>query len=232
MEGGLVKRDEPLLVNTGDGEGAGMGAKAVLAKEAALNGGVHTNDVLNTLLPPLSLEDESGNTWKQFCSNIKSTRDDVFELQDNLDNALSKRQARNYGICPVREDLYSQCFDELLRQITLEMSERGLVLLRIRDEIRMGLSAYQTLYLNAVAFGTRKAVEAETTVEDLQVRVKELEKQRDRLKGLSLDLQDKTKVVESRETGKTQDALDQQLKERDFIQRQNAQLSEFLKTQQ
>ena len=92
------------------------------------------------------------------------------------------------------------------------MPERGLVLLRIRDEIRMGLSAYQTLYLNAVAFGTRKAVEAETTVEDLQVRVKELEKQRDRLKGLSLDLQDKTKVVESRETGKTQDALDQQLK--------------------
>ena len=132
----------------------------------------------------------------------------------------------------MREDLYSQCFDELLRQITLEMPERGLVLLRIRDEIRMGLSAYQTLYLNAVAFGTRKAVEAETTVEDLQVRVKELEKQRDRLKGLSLDLQDKTKVVESRETGKTQDALDQQLKERDFIQRQNAQLSEFLKTQQ
>ena len=58
------------------------------------------------------------------------------------------------------------------------------------------------------------------------------EKQRDRLKGLSLDLQDKIKVVEEREIGKTQYALDQQQKERDFIQRQNAQLTEFLKSQQ
>ena len=32
---------------------------------------------------------------------------------------LTQRQARESGICPVREDLYSQCFDELIRQVTL-----------------------------------------------------------------------------------------------------------------
>jgi hypothetical protein len=33
--------------------------------------------------------------------------------------------------------------DELIRQVTVECGERGLLLLRIRDEIRMTLSAYQ-----------------------------------------------------------------------------------------
>jgi dynein light intermediate chain len=36
--------------------------------------------------------------------------------------------------------------DELIRQITIECAERGLLLLRIRDEARMRIAAYQTLY--------------------------------------------------------------------------------------
>ena len=42
--------------------------------------------------------------------------------------------------------LYSQCFDEVIRQVTIECPERGLLLLRVRDEIRMTIAAYQTLY--------------------------------------------------------------------------------------
>ena len=36
--------------------------------------------------------------------------------------------------------------DELIRQVTIESPERGLLLLRVRDEIRMTLDAYKTLY--------------------------------------------------------------------------------------
>ena len=36
----------------------------------------------------------------------------------------------------------SQCFDEIIRQVTLSESERGLLLLRVRDEIKMTISAY------------------------------------------------------------------------------------------
>ena len=43
---------------------------------------------------------------------------------------LQQRQARETGICPVRRELYSQTFDELIRQITIECAERGLLLLR------------------------------------------------------------------------------------------------------
>lgn len=52
-------------------------------------------------------------------------------------------QARETGICPVREELYAQCFDELIRQVTINCAERGLLLLRVRDEMRMTIAAYQ-----------------------------------------------------------------------------------------
>lgn len=52
-------------------------------------------------------------------------------------------QARETGICPVREELYAQCFDELIREVTINCAERGLLLLRIRDEMHMTIAAYQ-----------------------------------------------------------------------------------------
>lgn len=36
--------------------------------------------------------------------------------------------------------------DELIRQVTIECPERGLLLLRVRDEVKMTIAAYTTLY--------------------------------------------------------------------------------------
>jgi len=35
---------------------------------------------------------------------------DVINLQEQLDKTMQERQARETGICPVRRELYSQCF--------------------------------------------------------------------------------------------------------------------------
>lgn len=70
-------------------------------------------------------------------------------------------KARETGICPVRRELYTQCFDEIIRQVTINCAERGLLLLRIRDEMRMTIDAYQALYCSSIAFGMRKALHAE-----------------------------------------------------------------------
>jgi hypothetical protein len=52
-----------------------------------------------------------------------------------------------------------QCFDELIRQITINCAERGRLLLRMRDNIRMTVATYQKLYESGVAFGmVRKSV--------------------------------------------------------------------------
>lgn len=76
---------------------------------------------------------------------------------------MQVRQARETGICPIREELYAQCFDELIRQITINCSHRGLLLVRVRDELRMSIQAYQTLYESALAYGMRFALKGEQT---------------------------------------------------------------------
>ena len=121
-----------------------------------------TEDILNSILPPREWT-EDGQLWVQYVSSTPATRLDVINLQEKLDQQLQLRQARETGICPVREELYAQCFDELIRQVTINCAERGLLLLRVRDELRMTIAAYQTLYESSVAFGMRKA---------LQVRIK------------------------------------------------------------
>ena len=64
--------------------------------------------------------------------------------------------------------------DELIRQVTINCAERGLLLLRVRDEIRMTIAAYQTLYESSVAFGMRKALQSEQGKSDMERKVNEL----------------------------------------------------------
>lgn len=49
--------------------------------------------------------------------------------------------------------------DELIRQVCIGSPERGLLLLRVRDEIRMTIDAYKTLYESSVTFGVRKQLQ-------------------------------------------------------------------------
>jgi len=57
---------------------------------------------------------EGGQLWVQQVSSTPATRLDVITLQDELDRRLQQRQARETGICPVRRELYSQCFGNIL----------------------------------------------------------------------------------------------------------------------
>lgn len=63
--------------------------------------------------------------------------------------------------------------DELIRQVAINCAERGLLLLRVRDELQMTLRAYQTLYESSVAFGMRKALMAEQGKSELERKVRE-----------------------------------------------------------
>ena len=89
-------------------------------------------------------------------SHEPASRIDVARLREMLDQKLLERQARDSGLCPVREELFGQCFDEIIRQVTLDLPERGLLLLRVRDDIKQTNSAYQTLYESSVTFAMRK----------------------------------------------------------------------------
>ena len=109
-----------------------------------------------------------------------------------------ERQARESGICPVREELFSQCFDEIIRQVTLSEPECGLLLLRVRDEIKMTIAAYQTLYQSSVTFAMRKQLQAEHGKADLEKRITELEAKKTKQENKVIELKSKLEAIEKR----------------------------------
>mmetsp|Transcript_3049 Transcript_3049/g.5540 ORF Transcript_3049/g.5540 Transcript_3049/m.5540 type:complete len:242 (-) Transcript_3049:157-882(-) len=172
----LVKYDNPTLVSTTkDKRSKDKSAKKKDLPPVEQKAGLtQTEDILNSILPPREWT-EDGQLWVQYVSSTPATRLDVINLQEKLDQELQRRQARETGICPVREELYAQCFDELIRQVTINCAERGLLLLRVRDEMRMTIAAYQTLYESSVAFGMRKALQTEQGKSDMESRIQGLE---------------------------------------------------------
>ena len=79
-------------------------------------------DALNRLLPPKKITDKD-QEWVQYVTCTPVAKSDVVSLQENLDRRLQTEQARETGICPIREKLYTECFDELIRQITLKVEK-------------------------------------------------------------------------------------------------------------
>lgn len=78
--------------------------------------------------------------------------------------------------------------DELIRQITLSQPERGLLLLRVRDELHMTLSAYQDLFVSSRDYDPYKNVlkesyqnyqEMEKKYKSLVETVKAMQEERD-----------------------------------------------------
>ena len=62
-----------------------------------------------------------------------------------MPNCSSDRRATPAYV-PSERTSARQCFGELIRQLTLDGPERGLLLLRVRDEVRMTVDAYKVLY--------------------------------------------------------------------------------------
>lgn len=182
-----------------------------------------TDEILNSILPPREWT-EGGQLWVQQVSSTPATRLDVITLQEELDRKLQQRQARETGICPVRRELYSQCFDELIRQVTINCAERGLLLLRVRDEIRMTIAAYQTLYESSVAFGMRKALQAEQGKTDMKNQIEELEADKVELERQVNELKAKCEQIEKRAQEQRQVEEKKHSEEIQFLKRTNQQL--------
>ncbi len=146
-----------------------------------------------------------------------------------LDEKLQERQARENGICPVREELYSQCFDELIREVTLESAERGLLLLRVRDEVRMTIAAYQTLYQSSITFGMRKTLQAEQGNAELAAQIEALEADKKKLSASLADQKGLCEAIEKRiqeNKSATEKKMDE---EKQFLKFQREHLEQFLK---
>ena len=142
---------------------------------------------------------------------------------------MSERKARESGICPVREELYTQAFDELIRQVALEGPERGLLMMRTRDELRMTIDAYKTLFASSVAFGIKKQLQAERGIPELQAQVDEARAEKDRLVLEVTELRSQVDITEKRETERKAADDKRRKEELDFLKYQGQHLDSFLK---
>ncbi|XP_060897870.1 axonemal dynein light intermediate polypeptide 1-like [Labrus mixtus] len=88
-------------------------------------------EILNAILPPREWTDGT-QLWVQRVSSAPCTRTDVIHLGELLDTKLHQRQARQTGICPVRRELYSQCFGE--KEALIFVITEAIVLTRIEDQ--------------------------------------------------------------------------------------------------
>ena len=118
----------------------------------------NTEQILNIILPPIYFKNENNEQCYQRVLTTPSKIIDVSKLQKKLDEELIKNKARETGICPIREKLYSECLDELIRQITINCSHRGIMLVRVRDELKNTIETYQKLYLSSLGLGVRSAL--------------------------------------------------------------------------
>jgi dynein light intermediate chain len=119
-------------------------------------------EILRTILPSHTFE-EDGLAWTQAVSSEPATPLDAVHLREELgarllsqSRAAPRETARSCCHRPLREKLHAQCFDEIVRQVALECIERGVLLLRVRDELRMTALQLRGRYESAVASGLQQ----------------------------------------------------------------------------
>lgn len=231
-----VRRTKPLKLKPSRAVGLSTSSGAGAAGRAA-GGGADDKvvpmleDILCSILPPREVVDKHGAKMLQPVSSQPATRLDVIHLQETLDNRLVQRQARDNGICAVRSSLYSETFDELIRQITVNCPERGLLLLRVRDESRMTLAAHRALFENSTAFSVRKTMIAEQGLPEMRAQIAKLEKEKALLEIKVQELQARCEGIEKREQENRIMDEKKHADEVNYFRKTNHQLTTHLKTE-
>lgn len=188
----------------------GVGKQAGLLKDK--------NDVINSIAPPREFID-GGQAWIQYVSQEPTTRQDVVALQKRFDHQLRLQHARETGICPIRANLYSQAFDELIRQESVRCTERGLMLLHVRDELGLRITSLETAYESSVAYGFRKIITAEEEKDNMAIKIEDLENE-------NIQLQDELNRLSQKLENTEKSYNDQRDQEEEARKREIEQLSQ------
>ncbi|CAF0722224.1 unnamed protein product [Rotaria sp. Silwood1] len=89
-------------------------------------------------------------------STRPNTQYDLNNLIERFHMMLYNEEALEIGLCQKRRRIYDDLFDELIRLITLQCTERGLLLGRIKNEYVQWMNTYEELYKSGMAYGLRQ----------------------------------------------------------------------------
>merc|ERR1712129_550332 len=161
----------------------------------------------------------------------KPSRSNVILLQKLWDEQLQMGQARETGICAIREELNEEAFNELIREITINLPERGLLSLRIRDEAKMTIETYQILYQSSLSFGMRKCMQSQNDILQLSQQIDALKEKKlgliAKLKESQIEKQNHEKIFNEQ----NQILQKKQNQEKEFLKHQMQALQGYMKSE-
>lgn len=102
--------------------------------------------------------------------------------------------------------------------------------MKVRDEMKMTISAYQTLFKSADAFGMRKQIEAEKDKHQLRSNLKELRQKKENLEERKNELLDKKMALENQIEERRTYTRQKRKQDIDFLEYQNQHLKSFFQT--
>ena len=150
---------------------------------------------LDSILPPKKII-ENDLIFYHFVSCDSAIVNDVIKLSHNLDNQLKIRGAKEKGICEIREKLFFECFEEIIREVTIVCMQRGDLLNRIKLEMNYSINYYRKLYESLIAYSLRKELQEKKKFIKLQNKQKSLE---DEINELENEINEKEQLFEKKE---------------------------------
>ena len=99
----LLKYETPILVSSSYKKS--QASKQKLAP-LILSNQRQGEDFLNSILPPQEIY-ERNQLWVRYVSSTPATTFDVTNLKHDLEKQITHQGARDSGICPIREEIYS-----------------------------------------------------------------------------------------------------------------------------
>jgi dynein light intermediate chain len=98
--------------------------------------------LLEAVFIPVDWHDEkTGFQMRKCASSRAATRADVIALGEGLGEAIAALNLHSGHACQGRMRLVLDVFDEVIRQLLVECEERGVLALRVRDELLMRAAA-------------------------------------------------------------------------------------------
>lgn len=144
--------------------------------------------VVDSFLVPRTWE-ENGVRWVQHASPYPASRIETVQTKEKLGKLMKEMGGKSTGICPIRSMLYSECFLEVIRQVTAECWERGLLLLKIHAERVESQTAHRDLFESRTGYAFRLALKGEKdtgamvqSIEGFKVKMAELSKEEEALR--------------------------------------------------
>ena len=188
-----------------------------------------TNDIL-----PLLIQNKDINPFKYLeleklkVDLTKPGNDAIEKLAKKLEELINERKCKLEGVCEIRNELYMETFNELIRHITIDCPERGILLANIRDEIQYTLSAFEELYDNELGFNSRRQVMADKDVDELLKRKNELQFKLNNFRNKKINFIKELENLDRKHAEVEEKLNKENQQEIEFLEHQNKILANFL----